>query len=235
VPSLPPDKPKIEAARILLASEDSGINGPKDIFKVIESCLKESKPLSQHNPKRAIKVIQHLTAVSEYVKLRATYKSNKVCKQPCLKASLVIAHRMGKGVYFARQVRHNELYLLKHNHLPPRKEYVRHGQYSLLDNEAILHDVRVYLAAQSLGSVCPQMLCLHVNDVILPALEIEAKISKTTAKRWLKLRLGYECKEAKKGIYIDGHERPDVIKEREAFIAQINIYEPYVTRGLQLR
>lgn len=98
-----------------------------------------------------------------------------------------------------------------------------------------MHDVRVYLAAQSLGSVCPQMLCLHVNDVILPALEIEAKISKTTAKRWLKLRLGYECKEAKKGIYIDGHERPDVIKEREAFIAQINIYEPYVTRGLQLR
>ena len=95
--------------------------------------------------------------------------------------------------------------------------------------------MRIYLAAQSLGSVCPWTLCLHVNDVILPALEIDTKISEMTAKQWLKLRLGYECKEAKKGIYIDGHECPDVIKEREVFIAQINIYEPDVTHGLQLQ
>ena len=54
VPLLPPNMPKIEAAHILLASEDSGINGPMDIFKIIESCLKESKPLNWHNPIRAI-------------------------------------------------------------------------------------------------------------------------------------------------------------------------------------
>jgi len=135
---------------------------------------------------------------------------------------------MGKGVYFARKIRYHELYLLKHHHLPPRKEYTRHGQYSLLDNEAILNDVRVYLAAQSLGTVTPRMLCHHVNHIILPALEIEATISEPTAVRWLKLRLGYECKEAKKGIYVDGHERPDVIKEREGFIDQIDTYERYV-------
>jgi len=59
----------------------------------------------------------------------------------------------------------------------------------------------------------------------LPALGIQATISEPTAQRWLKFRLGYECKEAKKGIYIDGHEHPDVVKEREAFIDQINRYE----------
>ena len=235
VPLLPPDMPKIEATCILLASEDSRINGPMDIFKIIESCLKESKPLNWHNPICTIMVIKHLTAMSEYIKLRMTYKSKKVCKQPCLKVSLAIACQMGKGIYFAHQICHNKLYLLKHNHLPPHKEYVQHGQYSLLDNEAILRDVRIYLVAQSLGSICPQMLCLHVNDVILPALEIKAKISELTAKQWLKLKLGYECKEAKKGIYIDGHECPDVIKEREVFIAQINTYELYVTRDLQLQ
>ena len=169
VPLLPPNMPKIKAACILLALEDSGINGPMDIFKIIESCLKESKPLNWHNPICAIKVIKHLTAVLKYIKLCMTYKSKKVCKHPCLKVSLAIAHQMGKGVYFAHQIRHNELYLLKHNHLPPHKEYVRHGQYSLLDNEAILHDVHIYLVAQSLGSICLWMLCLHVNDVILPA------------------------------------------------------------------
>jgi hypothetical protein len=53
-------------------------------------------------------------------------------------------------------------------------------------------------------------------------------ISELTARRWLKLRLRYECKEAKKGIYIDGHECPDVIKEREVFISEIGRYQRYV-------
>ena len=75
----------------------------------------------------------------------------------------------------------------------------------------------------------PQDLCHHVNDIILPALEIQVTISELTACRWLKIKLGYKCKEAKKGIYIDGHKRPDVIKEREAFIKQIDEYELYVT------
>ena len=58
-------------------------------------------------------------------------------------------------------------------------------------------------------------------------------MSESTAQRWLKFRLGYECKEAKKGVYIDGHEHPDVIKEREAFIEQIDKYEGYVAYNLQ--
>ena len=237
-PSLPLDGPEIEAARRLFASEDSVTDNTRDsdITEIIQSCLKDVpvKTLKQYNHARAIKILSQLNAVSEYVKLRTIYKSNKACKQPCLKASVAIARRMGRGVYFARQIRYNELYLLKHHHLPPRKEYTRHGQYSLLDNEAVLHDVRIYLAAQSLGTVTPRTLCHHVNNVILPAFEIGATISESTARRWLKFRLGYECKEAKKGIYIDGHERPDVIKERKAFIEQITRYERYV-RDFQRR
>jgi hypothetical protein len=49
------------------------------------------------------------------------------------------------------------------------------------------------------------------------------------------LRLGYECKEAKKGIYIDGHECPDVIKEWEAFISEIGGYQQYVTYDFPLQ
>jgi hypothetical protein len=67
-----------------------------------------------------------------------------------------------------------------------------------------------------------------VNHIILPALEIQGLITKSTAQRWLKLKLGYECKEAKKGVYIDGHERLDVIREREVFIEQLDRYEQYI-------
>ena len=91
----------------------------------------------------------------------------------------------------------------------------------LLDNESVLHDVRTYLVSQNLGTVAPRTFCHHVNAVILPALDIKATITESTAQRWLRLKLGYECKESKKGMYVDGHERPDVIKEREVFIGQI--------------
>jgi len=203
-------------------------------MEVIHSCLKELKPLMQHNYGHAMKMLTQLIAMSKYVKLRADYKSGKKCKQPCLKASISIAHQMGKGIYFACQICYHELYLLKHHHLPPRKEYTCHGQYSLLDNKAILHDIRIYLAAQSLGSVTPLTLFHHVNQVVLPALGIEAAISESTAQQWLKLRLGYQYKEAKKGLYIDGHEHPDVIKEREGFVEKINKYEQYVAYNFQL-
>lgn len=86
-----------------------------------------------------------------------------------------------------------------------------------------------YLVAQPLGSVNPWTFCQQVNNAILPAIGIKATISKSTAQWWLRLKLGYECKESRKGVYMDGHERPDVIKEREGFIGLIfNRFEQYI-------
>jgi hypothetical protein len=119
-----------------------------------------------------IKMLIQLTAVSEYVKLHTVYKSGKVCKQPCLKASIAIAHRMGRGLYFACQIHCHELYLIKHHQLSPCKGYTWKGQYLVLDNEAVLHSMYIYLAAQSLGTVTLLLLSQHVNDTLLPALEI---------------------------------------------------------------
>jgi hypothetical protein len=93
-----------------------------------------------------------------------------------------------------------------------------HGHHTLLDNEVVLHDVHMYLAAQALGTVTPRRFCQHVNQVILPALEINGTISESTAQRWLRFKLGYQSKEARKGMYIDGHKHPDVIKERQEFV-----------------
>ena len=145
----------------------------------------------------------------------------------------MIACQVGRSVHYACQIHHNKLYLLKHYHLPPHKEYTWHGQYSLVDNEIVLNDVCIYLTAQSLGTVTLLDLCQHVNGILLPVLGIKTMISELTAQQWLKFRLGYECKEAKKGVYIDGHSCPDMIKEREAYSDQIKKYEQYVTYNLQ--
>ena len=153
----------------------------------------------------------------------------KATKWPCLSASIAIACRMGKGPYFACQIQYNELHLLQHGQLPPPKTFTWHGPHMLLDNETFLHNMCTYLTSQVLGSVTPWTFSQQVNSVILPALGINATISESTAQQWLKHKLGYESKEAKTGIYVDGHEHLDVIKERGKFIKQLfNKYEWYV-------
>jgi hypothetical protein len=199
-----------------------------DIFQIVKSCLKDIKKLDMPAARR-IKMVMHLTAVTQYVQLRDRFRRNPNCKRPCLNASLAIARRMGKanGTYFARQIRYHENYLLRHRRLPLTKKSVKHGQYTLLDNESILQSVRRYLAAQKLGTITPRELCRHVNQVILPALDLSEKkssICERTAINWLK-KLGYTCKDVKKGVYHDGHERPDVIEARKKFLDQMQQYE----------
>lgn len=128
---------------------DDEVSADVDIKQIVKTCLKEVRKLKTV---KSIKMVTLLTAVSEYVKLRDRFEKHPKCKRPCLNASLAIARRMGKGPYFARQTRRNEVYLLKHKHLPPTKSGAQNGQYTLLDNETVLHGVRRYLAAQGLGS-----------------------------------------------------------------------------------
>jgi hypothetical protein len=196
---------------------DDGETSP-DIFEIVKVCLQDVKKLKSAH---SLKVVTQLTAVVEYAKLRDQYQHHIKCKRPSLSASLAIARRMGKGrvgkkkgSYFAHQICQHEAYLLKHQCLPPIKAGAKHGQYTLLDNETVLHGVQRYLAAQNLGTITPKLLCHHVNETILPALDLtqkNASISEQTAVNWLK-KLGYSCKDVRKGVYHDGHERPDVIK-----------------------
>ncbi len=80
-------------------------------MKIINSCLKD---VQRDKSKQAIKLLSLLVSVTEYIKLHTNYRVCKACKQPCLKASMAIACRMGRGPYFAHQIRHTELYLMKH-------------------------------------------------------------------------------------------------------------------------
>ena len=205
-------------------NDDDSPESSTDILEIIRRCLKE---VIQLKTCRTVKMMTQLTAVAEYVKLRARYHTRAKCTRPCESASLAIARRMGKGEYFARQIRRNERHLLQHQQLPPSKVGMYHGQYTLLDNENVLHAVRRYLAAQNLGTIMPEQLCQNVNEVILPALNLTGKnssICKRTAINWLK-KLGYVCKDVKKGVYHDGHECPDVVEARKKFLTCMKDYE----------
>jgi len=60
----------------------------------------------------------------------------------------------------------------------------------------------------------------RINETIIPALGLDAgrtTISENCARHWLK-KLGYKLKTAQKGVYVDGHERPDVQTYRKVFL-----------------
>lgn len=62
----------------------------------------------------------------------------------------------------------------------------------------------------------------QVNNIIIPSLGLDtggAYITEWTAQSWL-AKLGYELKDIKKGIYVDGHEREDVVAYRNEFLGQ---------------
>jgi hypothetical protein len=153
MPLLPLDKPAIEDTYRLFVLEDSEIDLGRTrdldiiLMDIIQSCLKDLMMPKLHNYMHTIKMLLLLSAVSEYVKLCLHYRSIKVCNQPCLNVSVTIVRQMGRSIYFAHQICYNSLYLLKHHHLPLHKKYTQNGQYSLLNNEAVLHDVHVYLIA----------------------------------------------------------------------------------------
>jgi hypothetical protein len=75
--------------------------------------------------------------------------------------------------------------------------------------------------------VTPKGLQQALNTTIFPELSITLKkpICEWTARRWL-IKLGWRHTVVRKGVYMDGHERDDVVKyHNELFLPQMQIFE----------
>ena len=73
------------------------------------------------------------------------------------------------------------------------------------------------------GQISPIKLQHGVNKTIILGLRLDlgkATISENCTRHWLK-RLGYELTTVKQGIYVDGHEQPDVVDYHMTFLNTI--------------
>jgi hypothetical protein len=88
----------------------------------------------------------------------------------------------------------------------------------LLLDERIRNAAVEWLTALPAGKVTPRRFQRGLNTSILPGLSISLKrpLSERTAWHWL-LRLGWRLKTLRKGVYMDGHECPDVVEYRTKF------------------
>jgi hypothetical protein len=156
-------------------------------------------------------------------------------------ASKEIAHQWheGSGAYFSQKIRvlmrHYQLF----EQLPVEKRGTHHSR-SLLNNEEVQKAARTYLSRLPTGEVTPKVFHQALNKRILPTLglAIEGGLSAHTASRWL-IRLGWQNTRLKKGVYMDGHERPDVVEYcQKMFLSTMALYEKrmaqWVLQGSEL-
>ena len=109
-------------------------------------------------------------------------------------------------------------------------EYQR-GKYvrpSIIDDEAARKDAVKFVRENAYKKGEPNMtagmFCQWVNCDLLPCLTLDPslprKIGVETARLWLH-QLGFQPLQHTKGLYIDGHERPDVVQYRKSFLAKL--------------
>ena len=105
----------------------------------------------------------------------------------------------------------------------------KHERIHILNDESLRERasqwVRDHAFMKGSPNMNASMFCEFVNSTLLPSHHLPPNfprnISLRTAIRWLH-KLGFKPMSHKKGIYIDGHEREDVVKDRTSFLNEIH-------------
>ncbi|KAF9552179.1 hypothetical protein CPC08DRAFT_754904 [Agrocybe pediades] len=141
----------------------------------------------------------------------------------------------GSGTYFARRVSRLARHYQVFEQLPQERRGGSRKSRSLLSDESLKNSAREWLSAQTAGKVTPKAFQDTLNKILLPSLAITPKrpIGERTSRRWL-LRLGWRLTTLKKGVYMDGHERADVVKYRqEVFIPLMDKHQARMAQWIE--
>jgi hypothetical protein len=143
-------------------------------------------------------------------------------------ASMVVAKAQGHGVCRARSIRTWILDFVREGRLPLHS--YRYTRETVLEDEDVLQEIQGVLTEKARGGfiktedVCDIVASERVQNAFAWLGVHKPSISKTTAQRWL-AKLKWRYAKRKNGMYIDGHERDDVVAYRQAFVNRWAEYE----------
>lgn len=141
---------------------------------------------------------------------------------------MVVATAQGHGVARARSIRTWVLDFVREGRLPFHS--YGYTRQTVLEDEDLLKEIQEELSEKSkAGFIKAQDVCDIVAGEKIQNLFSrmgihKPGISQSTAQRWL-AKLKWRYSKAKNGMYIDGHERVDVVAYRQAFVYRWAEYE----------
>lgn len=172
------------------------------------------------------------TSKSDFLRLLCVHRFFEALQhgQPHLRASQEIAsafYSSKNREWTGRQIRiWSEAFLETHS--LPKKNQGRHIKIkSIIADENTQSVCRQWLRSQKPHAISGASFSEWVKHQLHHELELPAsvEISERTATRWLHL-LNYNLGDtSKKGTYLDGHERPDVVEYRNQFLFRMEQYQ----------
>ncbi|CAB4391751.1 unnamed protein product [Rhizophagus irregularis] len=117
-----------------------------------------------------------------------------------------------KGTYMATCIRKWGTHFIQTGELLIYRQEKHSKLESLLNDKDFKNECQIWLKQQMPESRSPTNLKTYIEETVFPKLTGHIKketISEKTCRNYMHL-WGYKYDEKKKGVYYDGHERPDV-------------------------
>ena len=156
-------------------------------------------------------------------------KSGKRKLESSLEAASLFS---GKSQQFqARKIRKWAQHFLQTRCLPEHRQGKHIKTKSLIYEQDIAVNCRRFLKAQISDSITAMSFANWVNNHLHLEADLprQLSISESTAIRWMHY-LGMNYLRYSKGLYIDGHERSDVVAYRDAFLERMVEHSKYFFR-----
>lgn len=138
-------------------------------------------------------------------------------------ASLVVSKSQGHGANHARTIHQWIHRFINHGKLPLHRYTGTHSD--ILEDEDIAMEIQLKLAARAKNNFIKalDMVEIVASAEIQERLEAagieKRKISERSGRKWLK-KFQWRYSRKKNGMYIDGHEREDVVAYRQKFVGR---------------
>ena len=133
--------------------------------------------------------------------------------------------------YKARRITHWSNQFLICGEIPQNKRGSHSKVVSIFSDESVQLDIKAFLRSNK-KSASPKTLKAYLETVYFPeylGFQIRKEISEKACRKWMKL-LGWQNVPHRKDIYVDGHERPDVVAKRVEFLNAMEALESYLLR-----
>ena len=145
-----------------------------------------------------------------------------------IRTSQVVAKMQGRGTDHARHIRDWTMAYLRRRDLPLHQ--LKWKRPTIVDDEDLAEEIRTQMKEKAgKGFLKAEDVVEIVASPEIQAIFAQKGISKptisiSTALRWLE-KLGWTYGKLKNGMYLDGHERDDVVEYRKAFVERWMGYE----------